>query len=111
MLMFWKPLNMGISCRLSRHRRHVFLKNNLSSLRHEQFVQCEIQDLLAKGYIQELPEQPYCTNPLTVAVGKKLRLVLDARHVNSYLKYCPIKYEDWSLLEQVIEQEGLLYNI
>ena len=74
-------------------------------MRHEQFVRREIQDLLAKGYIQELSEKPYCTNPLTVAVGKKLRMVLDARHVNSYLKYCPIKYEDWSLLEQVIEQE------
>ena len=46
---------------------------------------------------------PYCCNPLTVAKGSKLRLILDLRHVNKYVRYCPIKYEDWGLLEQVVQ--------
>ena len=35
------------------------LKNNVSSLKHEQFVRAEIEDLLAKGYVHELTEAPF----------------------------------------------------
>ena len=44
-----------------------YAKNNKSSLNHKEFVESAITDLLKKGAIQEVNEQPYCCNPLTVA--------------------------------------------
>ena len=80
-----------------------YLNNNFSCRKHDDFISGEIVDLLLKGYIQEVEYMPYCCNPLTVAKGSKLRLILDLRHVNKYVHYCPIKYEDWGLLEQVVQ--------
>ena len=54
-----------------------FLKNNRSALQHPEFVADAISELLSKGCILEHEFPPYCVNPLTVAVGKKLRLVID----------------------------------
>ena len=81
-----------------------FLRNNASSRAQGDFVRSEIEDLLAKGYVQETSSPTYCCNPLTVAKGKKLRLVLDLRHVNAFVKYQPVKYDSWELLEQVLEE-------
>jgi hypothetical protein len=79
-----------------------YAKNNASSLRNAPFVRAEIEKLLSKGYIEELQQQPYCCNPLTVVEGVKPRLVLDLRHVNKFVQYVPFKYEDWSCFEQII---------
>ena len=60
-----------------------YLRNNASCRGHDDFISSEICDLLAKGYIEEVHSPPHCCcNPLTVAKGKKLRLILDLRHVN-----------------------------
>ena len=63
-----------------------YAKNNRSSLRHQDFVESEISNCLEKSYIIEIDHMPYCCNPLTVAEGKKLRLVLDLRNVNPYVQ-------------------------
>ena len=47
---------------------------------------------------------PCCVYPLTVAEGKKLRLVIDLRHVNKYLVKFRFKYEDLLSLSQVHEE-------
>ena len=60
-----------------------FLSNNLSALRHPDFVVCAISELLDNGCIAEHSEPPFCVNPLTVVEGKKLRLAIDLRHVKS----------------------------
>ena len=44
-----------------------------------------ISKLLVSDCIQEHFEPPYCVNPLSVAEGKTLRLVIDLRHVNPCL--------------------------
>lgn len=62
-----------------------FLRNNLSALRHKEFVAQAIIELLDNDCVVEHTQPPYCVNPLTVAEGKKLRLVIDLRHVNDYL--------------------------
>ena len=55
-------------------------KNNLSSLRHQEFVETAIEELLKQNCIEELECMPFCCNPLTVAErGDKLRLVIDLR--------------------------------
>ena len=46
--------------------------------------------LLSNGCVVEYDVPPFCVNPLTVAEGKKLRLVFDLRHVNNLVKpSCP----------------------
>ena len=82
-----------------------FLSNNLSALRHPDFVVHAISELLDNGCITEHSEPPFCVNPLTVAEGKKLRLVIDLRHVNCHLVRFKFKYEDLRSLSQVL-QEG-----
>ena len=58
-----------------------FLSNNLSALRHPDFVVHAISELLDSGCIAEHSEPPFCVNPLTVPEGKTLRLLIDLRHV------------------------------
>ena len=81
-----------------------YLKNNKSSLSHSQFVRNASSELLSNGCIIEQNFPPFCVNPLTVAEGKKLRLVLDLRHFNSYLVKLKFKYEDLRSLSQMLEQ-------
>ena len=72
-----------------------FAKNNKSSLDHIEFVEEAIKSLLDKGCISEVDEMPKCCNSLTVAQkNSKLRLVLDSRHVNQYVRLQKMKYED-----------------
>lgn len=49
-----------------------------------------------------MKSRPTCCNPLTVAEGKKLRLVLDLRHPNRYVKTFDFKYEDLPHISQVL---------
>ena len=56
-------------------------KNNASSLNHKDFVAEAINKLVKQKCAKEVSKPPFCCNPLTVATGKKLRLVLDLRHV------------------------------
>ena len=65
--------------------RRAELQNNLSALERKDFVEQEILALLEKGCIEQC-EKPAVVNPLTVAESKsKLRLVLDARHINQFV--------------------------
>ena len=73
---------------------------------HPKFVEDAIFKLLEDGCIQEVssPPPPRCVNPLSVAERKKLRLVLDLRHVNPHL-HCPkFKYDDLACLSEIFEQ-------
>ena len=58
-----------------------FLTNTLSALRHPDFVVHAISELLDNGCVTEHSEPPFCVNPLTVAEGKKLRLVINLRQL------------------------------
>ena len=81
-----------------------FIKNNKSALMHPKFVEDAIFKLLEDGCIQEVSSPPRCVNPLSVAEEKKLRLVLDLRHVNPHL-HCPkFKYDDLACLSEIFEQ-------
>lgn len=80
-------------------------KNNASSLKHKEFVAHSIKQLLKDGCIEEVSNVPYCCNPLTVAEGNKLRLVLDLRHVNDYLTFPKFKYEDLKIVSQHLETD------
>ena len=84
-----------------------FANNNQSSLKNKRFVEESINKLLLEGCIEEVKEMPYCSNPLTVAGGgeKKLRLVLDLRHVNVNLTFPKFKYENLKVASQHLQKD------
>ena len=90
-----------------------FLKNNLLSLRQNEFTARSILELKQKGFISEITEPAYCSNPLTVAEKNgKLRLVLDCRGLNHFLaeskfKYEGVKIQYHKLLNQIITLQRL----
>ena len=79
-----------------------YAKNNTSSLDHPVFVEGAIDELLRNRCVVEVPHRPHCCNPLTVAQGKKLRLVLDLRHPNQFVAKIDFKYEDLAHIAQVL---------
>ena len=82
-----------------------FAKNNKSSFDHIGFVEEAIKSLLDKGCISEVDEMPKCCNSLTVAQkNSKLRLVLDSRHVNQYVRLQKMKYEDLRTFAEIFDQ-------
>ena len=60
--------------------------------------------------IQEHCELPYCVNPLSVAEGKKLRLVIDLRRVNPCLFKHSFKYEDLHCISKVLEHNFCFFT-
>ena len=53
-----------------------YLENN-SVLNNAEFVVMAINELLLNRCVIEVFSRPFCCNPLSVVVGRKLRLVLD----------------------------------
>ncbi len=86
------------------------LRNNKSAMNNSNFVETAILKLLADGKIEERTDIPFCVNPLTVAEGKKKRLVLDLRHVNKFLYQPKFRYEDLNSLAQVFEQDNWFFT-
>ena len=73
-------------------------------MRHPQFVEEAISKLLLNDCIQQHCEPPYCVNPLSVAEGNKLRMVIDLRDANPCLFKHSFRYEDLHCLSKVFEQ-------
>ena len=88
-----------------------YAKNNASSRNHPDFVADAIQKLVKQKCVKEVAEMPYCCNPLTVAGGKKLRLVLDLRHVNEHIQKRKFRYENLKTLAKIIEKRIFLGNV
>ena len=97
-------IRRGYRLPFAEYPSQCFLKNNRSALQHPGFVAEAITELLSSGCIVEHDVPPFCVNPLTVADGKKLRLVIDLRHVNNYLVKPKFKYEDLRSLSQVLNE-------
>ena len=79
---------------------------HLPSIPHSAFSRTTDQrsELLSNGCIVEHVVPPFCLNPLTVAEGKKLRLIIGLRHVNNCLVECRFKYVGLRSLSQVLDE-------
>jgi hypothetical protein len=100
----------GYRLPFSAYPSSCFIKNNKSARKQPEFVESAISELLATGCITEHMNPPYCVNPLSVAEGKKLRLVIDLRHVNEFLVKTKFKYEDLRSLSQVVEENSWYFT-
>jgi len=85
-------IRRGYRLPFSQYSSECFLKNNRSALQHPEFLAEAITELPSNGFIVEHVVPPFCVNPSTVAEGKKLRLVIGLRHVNSCLVKHRFKY-------------------
>eukprot|EP00111_Clytia_hemisphaerica_P022459 TCONS_00066021-protein len=86
-----------------------YAKNNASSLKNKDFVETSINELLIEGRIKQVKEVPFCVNPLTVVEkNSKLRLVLDLRHINSYIQPPKFKYEDLKTAAEILDQNDFM---
>lgn len=72
-----------------------FAPNHRSADRHSTYVSQAIQDLLHYGsIISSEKSQIVVRSPLGVVGGKKLRLILDLRYLNSHIAAVKFKYDD-----------------
>ena len=82
----------------------LYTPNSNFSLRNSKFVSQAISKLLRNNCIEELDQKTYCCNHLTVAESKKLRLALDLRHVNSFIKQNKFRYENLTTLLEILSE-------
>ena len=75
----------------------LYAPNNKSNLRNSRFISQAISKVLKNNCIEELDQKPYYCNSLTIAESRKLRLNLDLRHVNSFIKQNKFRYENITL--------------
>ena len=70
--------------------------NHKSALGHCGFVTESVQEWIKNRCAREAQEKPLVCNPLSVIANRegKLRLVLNLRHLNQYLRKDHFKYED-----------------
>ena len=95
-------IRRGYRLPFAQYPSQCFLKNNRSALQHPEFVAKAITELLSNGCIVEHVVPPFC--------GKKLRLVVDLRHVNNCLVKPRFKYEDLRSLSQVLDEEHWFFT-
>ena len=97
---------------LSLNQNPTFSKKDVSALRNKEFVTNEILDLLNLGIVQEVNQnETEVLNPLMVADnGQKLRLILDCRHINSFLRVPRFKCDDIRTIRDLFKV-GDLFDI
>ena len=87
-----------------------FLRNNRSALNNPEFVESAILQLLKDGRVEEQSSASFWVNQLSVAEGKKKRLVLDLRHVNKFLHKPKFRHKNLDSLSQVFEKGDSFFN-
>ena len=82
------------------------LKNNKSALAEPKFVEESIAELLKYNRIYEVKD-PFLINQLKAEDSKgKKRLILDLRHVNNFVYKQKIKFDDWKIFQNFVEDRG-----
>lgn len=105
-------IEKGYKLPLFTAHESVELKTNKSAIENVEFVSKEVDCLLKKGCISEVSCKPKVVNSLTVAGNKasKLRLVLDARHVNPHLFKYKHQYEDAKVAKCMFTAEDYIFS-
>ena len=91
----------------------VQLQNRVSGAREYNFIDSEIQKLLQQGSIIKCDVKPECVLPIQCVPKKndKLRMVLDCRFVNKFIKAPKFKQEGIEAVAQQIEEDDVLISV
>ena len=89
-----------------------FKGNNASALSNSSFVSEAVNELLHANLVEEIFCVPDIVNPLSVSTRSsgKQRLILDLRHVNSFIFKQKFKCEDLSVAIQIFDQGFHLFK-
>ena len=105
----------GYKIPLRSEPEQIVLKNNVTALQHEHFVDQAISGLVDSGSVVNVQEKPHVVNPLTVSVNAKgkERLILDLRHVNEHIVLSKMKFEDVACAKQFLSSEcfGFVWDL
>ena len=104
-------MNEGYSAAFCPSTSHLFSSEQSFSIPKLRICSNSVLELLEKRVISEVYCPPHCINPLSVAQGKKLRLVLELRDVNRYLVKCNFHYEVLRSLAEVFEQRFWFFTL
>ena len=88
------------------------IPNRSSALRHKDFVNEAIKELLDRGCLRETPHVPKFCSPLHVVQQSsgKLRLILDLSHLNKIIIKRPVKYEDLRTVLQLFPPGSFVFS-
>ena len=89
-----------------------FKANNASALSNSSFVSKAVNELLHANLVEEIFCVPNIVNPLSVSTRSsgKQRLILDLRHVNSFIFKQKFKCEDLSVAIQIFDKGFHLFK-
>ena len=89
------------------------LPNHPGAHTHSEFVNDAVEKLFKAGAVRVCTTRPRCVHPLNVVPKKngKLRLILDLREVNKFLKYIPFKFEHLGMVEFACKQGDYLCSL
>ncbi|KAK6029648.1 reverse transcriptase, partial [Ostertagia ostertagi] len=82
--------------------------NRKSTEDHKEFISDQIQSLLRSKAISISNSARIRVNPLSVAEGKKLRLILDLSDLNKCLERRHVKFEDLSKVRDLLPRHGFM---
>ena len=87
-------------------------KNHGSALENREFVSGAIMELVRNRCVKKLDSQPFICSPLSVVKNSdgKMRLVLNLRHLNQFLRKDKFKYEDLRVATLMVEKEDFLFK-
>lgn len=106
-------LKHGIRIPFTQEPCSFHLQNHVLPNKQEQFVSETIIELSAKGFISEVNYTPHCVSPIGCVSKKrgKLRLITDLRSLNSCCDTPKFRYEDISVLPQIIKKNDKLVTV
>jgi hypothetical protein len=88
-------------------------KNHPSAFQHPGFVSEAVSILGVTGAAMKVSQRPWIVSPLGVVPKgvDKLRLILDLRFVNSFLKIDSFKYESLKMVPHLCKIKDLLFSV
>jgi hypothetical protein len=90
-----------------------YASNHPSAFQHASFLTQAVETLVQTGAVLAISKKPFAVSPLRVVPkgDNKLRLILDLRFVNSFLKVDPFKYESIRSVVDLCQPNDYLFTV
>lgn len=90
-----------------------FASNHPSAFQHASFVTQAVETLIQTGAVLEVSKKPFVVSPLVVVPKgeDKLRLILDLRFVNAFLKVDSFEYESIRSVVDLCQPKDYLFTV
>jgi hypothetical protein len=91
----------------------AYFKNHASASEHSEFVDQAVQSLISTGTILSISTRPFVVSPLGVVPKPpdKIRLILDLRFLNSFIKATNFRYESIRTVSDLCQQGDFLFTV